>query len=148
MSEIFCALGVNFMNDIKASMEKYKIISKITSNQEFEDKYQFHTQISLNLKSVNIEELTRLAEEAAETFWGNPEAIIDLIHEEVTRELDSYFAEQFKVSMVRIIDLDILLAPVLPHPWWWCCLVPLHGFNHLKHDTEFKTHIVGVLHKI
>lgn len=138
--DIKCALGQQVFSEARSTMLPFKANPPLAMEPS-----TFSVPFSLPLSEVDVEALTRLAQESYEMFWDNREALVELINDLIMEDVNRSCRDVFVVKMLRVMNLDELLEPILPTQYWWKCLC---SFNHLKLDFEFRTHIVGIIQKI
>jgi hypothetical protein len=81
-------------------------------------------------------------------FWGDPEAIVHVINDIVMDDMNKCYGDMYRFRMLNILNLDSLLLPILPRPWYLTCIENMTHYNNLKHDLVYDTYIVGVLQRV
>jgi len=109
---------------------------------------KFNTPFKIPLESIDINHLTLLAQECHDMFWGDPKAIVHVINDIVMDDMNTCYGDMYRFRMLNILNLDSLLLPILPRPWYLTCIENMAHYNNLKHDLVYDTYIVGVLQRV
>ena len=137
------ALGFDVFAGARDAMSQYKAMPLDSINPVI-----FSVPFMMPLQDINIDQLVLLAQECHDTFYGDPEAIINIINDQIMEDLNNCCGDVYKIRMLQICNLEYLLHPILPQPWFVSCFNTMFTYSHLKHDAEFSTHIVGIIQKI